>query len=110
MTCPRCSRELPDDAAYCCYCGRALVKRPQPKRHARGNGSGSAYRRGKTWTASLTVSFVLSADGNYHQKRKTKAGFKTRNEALEWLVLAKQGAPTRTAPTLASYWVIMLMK
>lgn len=104
MTCPKCARLIPDDALLCCYCGRSIVKKEQPKRHGRGNGSGSAYRRGKTWTASYTAGWTRDADGSYKQKRKTKGGFKTRNEALEWIVDVKQGRAKKDAPALARYW------
>lgn len=105
ITCPKCARALPEDALLCCYCGRSLVKKEQAgKRHARGNGSGSAYRRGKTWTASVTAYWTRDDDGTYHQKRRTKSGFKTKNDALAWIVLSTQGEDKKTAPALGSYW------
>ena len=47
----------------------------------RGNSTGSAYKRGKTWTAAVTV-------GRYDTgglKRLRKGGFKTKREALEYV-------------------------
>ena len=55
MICPKCAKAITDDALLCCYCGRVIVRKEQSKKHQRGNGSGCAYKRGKTWTACATV-------------------------------------------------------
>lgn len=53
MQCQKCKREIPDDAALCCYCGRRIQKAAGHKRH-RPNGAGSVYKltdkhRTKPW-------------------------------------------------------------
>ena len=106
MTCPRCRRDIPDDAAFCCYCGRVIQRKAPARAHQRGNGTGTAWRRGKTWTSVVTVSFTHDADGMPHQKRLTKGGFKTKNEALEYCPILKTGRPAgeKRVPTLDEYW------
>lgn len=104
MLCPKCSREIPDDAALCCYCGRSIVKRQPSRRHTRGNGSGSAFKRGKTWMAQVTVGWFLDADGKKHQRYRYKGGFKTRNEALACIPALKAGSVRKQAPALLHYW------
>lgn len=106
MICPRCSCDIPDDALYCCYCGRTIVKKPAARVHQRGNGSGTAWKRGKTWTAVATVKYYVDDDGKRHIIRRTKAGFKTRNEALEYCKVLRTGkAETdKRIPTLEEYW------
>lgn len=104
MICPRCNKEIPDDAALCCYCGRTIIKRQQAKRHSRGNGSGCAFKRGKTWTARITVGWHLDEDGTKHQICRYKGGFKTRNDALAYLPILKNGFVRKEAPSLAHYW------
>ena len=55
MECRKCSRDLPADAVYCCYCGRRLSGGPR-KAAKRPNGAGSVYklsgRRARPWAAS----------------------------------------------------------
>lgn len=105
MQCKKCKRDLPDDAVYCCYCG---VKQVQERRaKTRGNGSGTAYKRGKTWTGRAAgYSYVeVGKDGIPHriQRRPTKGGFKTKTEALAWA--AAQGSKEKLeAPTLLELW------
>ena len=57
LNCPRCSREIPDDAVLCCYCGRVIVRKAPSKIHQRPNGTGCAFQRKgqKTWPSQYTV-------------------------------------------------------
>jgi integrase len=59
----------------------------------RGNGTGTAYRRGKTWTARIVVAWetVVSKRGNEYDKPiyRTKGGFKTKTQALEYIPTLK---------------------
>ena len=104
MICPKCNREIPSDAALCCYCGRSIVKRMPSKRHTRGNGSGSAYKRGKTWTAKVTIGWIVDESGKKRQRYRYKGGFKTRNDALAYIPILKSGSVRKDAPTLQHYW------
>lgn len=107
MLCPKCSRDIPDDAILCCYCGRSIVRREQAKKHQRGNGSGCVYKRGKTWTACVTPpgGYYMDENGKNHQNRLYKGGFKTRNDALAYIVTLKEcTARPKTAPNLLHYW------
>lgn len=103
--CRKCRAALPDDAVYCCYCG---LKQAQERRaKTRGNGAGTAYKRGKTWTGQAAgYSYVeVGADGKPHrtQRRPTKGGFKTKTEALAWAA-AQGGRKKSEAPTLLDLW------
>ena len=58
------------------------VNKPKkPYRRTRGNGMGTAYRRGRTWTASYCYGWTQ--DGK--PMKKTKGGFPTKREALEYI-------------------------
>lgn len=105
MICVKCKREV-EDGAFCSQCGAKQERKPRsaPKRP---NGTGSAYKRGKTWTgraAGYSYS-VKNPDGTMQQirKRPTKGGFKTRTEALTWANTYNE-AVTATSPTLATLW------
>lgn len=104
MVCPRCERQIPDDAILCCYCGRTIVKQQQAKHHARGNGSGCAYKRGKTWTAKITVGWQTDDQGIKRPRCRYKGGFKTRNDALAYINTLKSGLHLKEAPNLLHYW------
>ena len=80
MICRKCSRDLPEDAVYCCYCG---VKQVLAKKRAnkRANGTGSVRKRGKTWTA-IGPAKTIFRNGEFVTVRPTQGGFATRTEAL----------------------------
>ena len=55
-----------------------------PKVKARGNGQGSAYRQGSTWTAQVTY-WVYDDDGVKHRRLRRKNGFKLKKDALDYI-------------------------
>lgn len=76
---------------------------------SRGNGQGTAFRRGRGWQARVVVGWKLIGDPQHKCPiYKTKDGFKTKREALEYCQLLKAQAigEKREAPTLQSYWNI----
>lgn len=79
MICAKCSKTIPDDALLCCYCGKKLAK-PSRQGRTRGNGLGTAFRRGKTWTARVTIGWEYK-DGRKIQKYRTLGGFATKTDA-----------------------------
>lgn len=103
MSCKKCKKDMPEGALYCPWCGaRQGTNRGG---HRRGNGQGTAYKRGATWTAAVVVGW--HADGiRATPIRRTRGGFKTKREALEYVSTLRQDAHAgpRSAPQLASYW------
>lgn len=87
MKCIKCDMEIPDDSLYCNYCGRKQSREYSKGKKQRGNGMGSVFKlpNGK-YRAVITVGY--DADG--HRKQKTKSGFKTKKEALEYLPKLKE--------------------
>ena len=104
MICRKCSQEVPD-APYCCQCGTAQQITRAPRR--RGNGTGTAIKRGKTWTVIVPMSSHTEkqADGTIKliRHRKTKGGFATKKEALEYGQLLMSGK-IKDTPTLTELW------
>lgn len=84
------------------------TKKRRPK--VRGNGQGTAIRRGHTWTAVVVVGWKLNPDPSKPKLPiyKTKGGFHTKREALAYCptLLAGGISPTREAPRLREYWEI----
>ena len=78
------------------------------KPKARGNGMGTCFRRGKTWTACVVIGWVRSPDPSVPDKpiRRTKGGFPTKKDALLYcpMLLAGGIEKKKEAPRLSEYW------
>ena len=84
MTCEKCGKCIPDDAVLCCYCGHRENKRKTGRR-MRANGMGTAYKRGKTWTAVYINAWKKNdAKMKMLPVKRTKGGFATKRQALEY--------------------------
>ena len=106
MDCIKCNAPLPDGAAFCPVCGKkqAVTQRKRSS-SSRPNGTGSVYKRGNTWMCSVTLGYVIQADGTRKTIRPTKGGFKTKKEAMEYIPILRN-APVRKVPTLLDLWGI----
>lgn len=78
------------------------------KPKSRGNGQGTAYKRGQTWTACVTMDWILPDDPSKPKKpiRRTKGGFQTKRDALAYCPTLLAGGVEKPseAPRLSSYW------
>jgi len=78
------------------------------KPKVRGNGQGTAYKRGRTWTACVTVGWVMPQDPSKPSKpiRRTKGGFPTKKDAIAYCptLLAGGIEPRKEVPRLSDYW------
>ena len=108
MKCRKCKKEIPNESKFCLFCGASQTVSDRKK--SRGNGQGTAIKRGSTWTAVWTEEFdvdtIKEDDGTVnrvlHQRRRWKGGFKTKTAALTF---AANPLPQETkTPTLRSYW------
>ena len=117
MNCQRCHKPSPPDALYCPYCGRNLSPSTKKGRNkSRGNGTGTAFKRGSTWTAQVVLKyedlppFDPANPVNQLPRKKitrSKGGFKTRDEALRYCPILKNGPEKpKEAPTLLHYWEV----
>lgn len=112
MICRKCSRELPEDAIYCCYCGIKLEVSAQNTK-AKGNGTGSIYKTASRpgWMVAWTVGTRIVTDKHgfltARAIRKTKSGFKTKKEANEFLseiIAGKEALKVKKVPTVAQMY------
>jgi len=96
MQCKKCRKEIAD-TPYCQYCGA----KQSVQRTKRGNGLGSVYKHGSTWTCQISVGFT--ADGK--RRYRKKCGFKTKKEALLFLpeFITNQSKYTVRKNTLSYY-------
>lgn len=74
------------------------------KGRTRPNGAGTAYKRGKTWTARVVVGWKECPTGGFTPVYRTKGGFKTKREALEYCLTLLNGTDKKPAPKLYEYW------
>lgn len=106
MTCFKCRAELPEGALYCPACGKKQVAEKR-KGRARSNGTGTAYKRGRTWTGQAPgyTTVEQTPDGGLRtvRHRPTKGGFATKTEALAWAA-AQRGDIEPVPPTLLELW------
>lgn len=86
MNCIKCGTNLPEGAKYCHVCGRKQAVERRALR--RPNGSGSVYKRGKTWTASVVVGWQTEYRNAKTVRvpiRNAKGGFSTRAAAMAYI-------------------------
>lgn len=83
MICIKCKKEISDNSVYCNLCGKKQVT-TQNKR-SRGNGLGTVFKDGNSWTAEYTFDFSVDENGKIKRNRKRKRGFITKKEALLYL-------------------------
>ena len=84
MKCRKCKVEIPDGSRFCMVCGVKQGISQNPKN--RGNGTGSVYQLpNKRWIAIKTLGYEPGPDGKKRRVTRSKSGFKTKKEALEYL-------------------------
>lgn len=108
MICVKCKREAPD-APYCALCGWKQTEQTK-RRTRRGNGEGHVWKRGSTWYAQVTLytQAETSETGKkiYKQKRRTKGGFTTKRDAVDYIATlrAPEGRKIPTVLDLYTIW------
>lgn len=102
-SCIKCGTDLPEGAKFCHACGKKQISETKRKSTCRPNGTGSVYKRGKTWECAVTLGYVVKDDGSMKAIRPVKGGFKTKKEAIEYLPQLRQERP-RQIPTLQDLW------
>lgn len=104
MICVKCGKEAPD-GQFCSLCGWRQAIKPVT-RTRRGNGEGNVWKRGKTWYARVTVyTASVEKDGKkvYIQRRRTKGGFATKRDALEYISKLRSAEGRRMPTVLELY-------
>lgn len=72
----------------------------------RGNGQGTAFKRGGKWTAQITIEIEKDEDGKIiNRKFKSKGGFATKREALAYIpTMFNEPLEKRRATTFAELY------
>lgn len=93
LICVKCKKEIPENSAYCNYCGKKqVVEKRQTRRRA--NGQGCVYKlsgkRARPYAAILPAKYTEGGK----EKRTILDCFATKTEALNALNLAISGVMT----------------
>lgn len=100
-TCRKCSKESPEGAPFCAWCGaKQAVER---KTHRRGNGLGTVYFDKTSWCAEWTVGYKVVSNGESKKRKriyKRKWGFKRKRDAEEYLRNMMAGKKVKKTQTL----------
>ena len=106
MICTKCKQEVIQGAIFCPWCGKKLTVSKKARTKSRGNGTGTAFKRGSTWTAQVVYDRVWVADDKPLKRlTRSKGGFKSRDEALRYCPILKSGPQKpKEAPFLSHYW------
>lgn len=94
LQCRFCDEELPQDARFCCYCGKSLTEKEKARsRKKRGNGQGCVYKHGNSYIAERTLGYYTDENGKTH-RRTVKRSFERKKDAVEALpTLAELASP-----------------
>lgn len=77
-----------------------------PKPRMRGNGTGTAFKRGRTWTARVVIGWKIDGDPPHSIPiYRSKGGFASKKEALAYCEkLRVQQEKPKNAPNVEFYW------
>lgn len=99
MICPKCSEPLDKLGNFCPNCGARLTPRKNTRKgRTRPNGSGTAYKRGSSWYAQVTIGekpVIRNGKPASQMIRATKGGFKKKSDALAYCAQLKDEALNR---------------
>lgn len=102
MRCRKCRAEISDAARFCPVCGAKQDTAKKPK--TRGNGTGSVYQLpNKTWIAIRTIGYEPQENGKNKRITRSKSGFKTKKEAVEYLPFVGTGKRVKKKTFLDVY-------
>ena len=107
MKCIKCSADIPDGSVYCYLCGKKqIVAEKKRSVKLRGNGQGTAYKRGNTWTACVTLGWIMPEDLSKPKipVRKTKGGFKTKKDAIDYCPTLRTKGNEGKRMTMQEVW------
>ena len=100
MICTKCKAEVVQGATFCPWCGKKLTTTRKRRQKSRGNGTGCAYYDSvhRYWVAQIVDGyrdlppFDPANPENRKQRvpiKKTKSGFKRREDALAYCQMLK---------------------
>lgn len=106
MLCPKCKKDMPPDAVFCCFCGKKI----QPSNRApkkRGNGQGTVFKLNGKWAAEVTLGYI-SDNGQLRRRSRRKQGFETKKAALAYLQELSSNTVKKKSVTVSELYSLYL--
>ena len=115
MICTKCKAEVVQGATFCPWCGKKLTTTKKRRTKSRGNGTGCAYYDSvhRYWVAQVVDGyrelppFDPESAENKKQRipiKKTKGGFKKKEDALAYCKTLKETKPEREELSLVEVY------
>lgn len=105
MNCVKCKKEIPEGSLFCNHCGKKQQTTQRKKGvKSRANGTGTVFKDGKYWRARVILGYYIDVNGIKRPKTKSKGGFTSKKEALEYIPTLQQTKVSENTTTLISYW------
>lgn len=112
MECGKCGAAAPEGALYCPMCGKRLSTqgRTQRRPKAHGNGQGTVFKRGRYYTAMVTLGWRWDETDPDHPVRRritrSKSGFTSVAKARAYLPTLAGKPEDGKVTTLESLWEV----
>ena len=104
VICTKCKTETVPGAVFCHQCGKKLTTTKKSRTKSRGNGTGCAYYDPvhRYWVAQVVVDRRVPEDKTKQMipVKKTKSGFRRREDALAYCAKLKDTKPAVPTVTL----------
>ena len=108
MICSKCRKEVIDGAVFCPWCGKKLTATKKARTKSRGNGTGCAYYDPihRYWIAQVVDGYRKPEDRTKQMIpiKKTKGGFRRREDALAYCLALKDKKPEIPSITLKALY------
>lgn len=106
MLCPKCKKDMPPDAVFCCFCGKKIQPSTRtPKK--RGNGQGTVFKLNGKWAAEVTLGYI-SDNGQLRRRSRRKQGFETKKAALAYLQELSSNTVRKKSVTVSELYSLYL--
>lgn len=106
MLCPKCKKDMPPGAVFCCFCGKKIQPSTRtPKK--RGNGQGTVFKLNGKWAAEVTLGYI-SDDGQLRRRSRRKQGFETKKAALAYLQELSSNTVKKKSVTVSELYSLYL--
>lgn len=102
MICIFCKKTIPNEAVFCCFCGKKQALPPHNVKK-RGNGQGTVFKYRGGYAAEVTLGF-LSENGRLKRISRRKSGFTTKKAALAYLETLRAAPVKPATATIAELW------
>lgn len=103
MNCTKCQKAVPDDAVFCCYCGKRFVRNKRPAKRANKTGSVYYDAQKKRYIAQFVTGKTFTEDKKVRFSYKRKC-FKSKTDALRAVQELENAVNERPSFSISYYY------